>query len=182
VNSRVAYIQTGTDAAGLALAKRFGQMVYEAIQQMPATASCPARVLQPQLADEIGALRMLDGPIVIGCGREGGVIVSDCEEPVDFASLLQNRIANLVPFDSIDIPVRSINAYTQTIGVFPESFKQAIRDRCVFHGAQRLVTLGYAGRAAQAGPHDGIEPLRRMCKWITDESYDPAKTPRPSMQ
>jgi Acyl-CoA reductase (LuxC) len=182
VNSRVAYIQTGTDAAGIALANRFGQMVYEAIQQMPITASCPAKALHSELAQEIQALRMMDDHTVIGAGREGGVIVSTGGEPVDFAPLLQNRIANLVPFDSIDVPVRSVNAYTQTIGVFPEELKRAIRDRCVFHGAQRLVTLGYAGRAAQAGPHDGIEPLRRMCKWITDEVYDPAKTPRPSCQ
>lgn len=172
VNSRVSYIQTGTDAAGLATAARFGEMVYEAIQTLPTRASTPARVVNPDLAEEISALRLFGDHCIIGGGVEGGVIVSNDGEPVDFASRLANRIANLVPFDDIDVPVRSINAYTQTIGIYPESLKEAIRDRCVFHGAQRLVTLGYAGRAAQAGPHDGIEPLRRMCKWITDEVND----------
>jgi len=182
VNSRVSYIQTGTDEAGLELAKRFGGLVFEAIQSMPITASSAAKSLNPELAEELQAIKMFEEHEIIGCGREGGVVVSLNSEPVDFAALLQNRIANLVPFDSIDVPVRSVNAYTQTIGVYPDSLKAQIRDRCVFHGAQRLVTLGYAGRAAQAGPHDGIEPLRRMCKWITDETYDPARTPRPSRQ
>jgi hypothetical protein len=35
------------------------------------------------------------------------------------------------------------------------------------------VSLGYAGRFANIGPHDGIEPLRRMCKWIVEEEYRP---------
>jgi hypothetical protein len=41
----------------------------------------------------------------------------------------------------------------------------------------RFVSLGYAARMSYAGPHDGLEPLRRMCKWIIEEEYDPAETP-----
>ena len=52
-----------------------------------------------------------------------------------------------------------------------------LRDRLAFHGAQRFVSLGYAARMSYAGPHDGLEPLRRMCKWIIEEEYDPAATP-----
>lgn len=180
INSRVSYVETGTDAAGLERAKAFGTMVHDAIQRLPVTASCPARALSPTLADEIQALRLFGDHFVIGCGREGGVIVSPGSDPVEFSRLLAHRIANLVPVDDMEVPIRSINAYTQTIGIYPEALKTAIRDRCVFHGAQRLVSLGYAARSAHAGPHDGIEPLRRMCKWITDETYDPDRVPRRS--
>jgi hypothetical protein len=38
---------------------------------------------------------------------------------------------------------------------------------------QRLVSLGYATRRVVAGPSDGIEPMRRMAKWIMHETYDP---------
>jgi Acyl-CoA reductase (LuxC) len=55
--------------------------------------------------------------------------------------------------------------------------KEEIRDQLVFNGAQRLTSLGYMLKAAMAGPHDGIEPVRRMCKWIIDESSDPARVP-----
>lgn len=179
VNSRVCYVQTGTDVRGLETAGRFGGMVYEAIQALPSTASSRAKTIDPALSEEIDALQIFGDYEIIGGGVEGGIIISPDCEPVEFAHRLSGRIANLVPFDDLDVPVRSVNAYTQTLGIFPDSLKEAIRDRCVFHGAQRLVTLGYAGRAAQAGPHDGIEPLRRMCKWVTDETNPPSVT-RPS--
>jgi hypothetical protein len=57
----------------------------------------------------------------------------------------------------------------------PDSLKEKIRDQLVFNGAQRLTSLGYMLKAAMAGPHDGIEPVRRMCKWIIDESNDPSR-------
>ncbi len=45
-------------------------------------------------------------------------------------------------------------------------------------GAQRFVTMGYAMTANPALPQDAIEPLRRMVKWIVDESC-PAETCQP---
>jgi hypothetical protein len=173
-NARVAYIETGTDAAGLERANRFGRMLYEEIQALPAAASAPAVRMDTVLAEEMEALRLMsDDHKVIGGGREGAVIISQLSEPVDFAAQLNDRVTNLVPVDDLEIPIRSVNAYTQTIGIYPESVKTAIRDRLVFNGAQRLVSLGYACKAAMAGPHDGMEPLRRMCKWVTDEANDP---------
>jgi hypothetical protein len=171
-NARVIYVQTGTDAAGLKRANRFGQLLYDAIQILPAHISGPAVAPDPALAEEVGALKMSMGYYeVVGGGPEGAVIVSQIDEPVDFARLLTNRVANLVPFDSLETPIRSTNAYTQTVGIYPDSLRTELRDRLAFHGAQRLVSLGYAGRFANIGPHDGIEPLRRMCKWIVEEEY-----------
>jgi hypothetical protein len=177
-NARVVYIQTGTDKDGLKKANRFGKFLYDAIQALPPHISGPAISPDPQLAEEVNALKMSMGYYeVIGGDAKGAIIVSQIDEPVDFARLLSNRVGNLVPFDNIDTPVRSTNAYTQTIGIYPDSLRTELRDRLSFHGAQRLVSLGYAGRFANIGPHDGIEPLRRMCKWIVEEEYDPAMVP-----
>jgi hypothetical protein len=83
-----------------------------------------------------------------------------------------------VPVDDLEIPIRAVTAYTQTIGIYPDSLIPKIRDRLAFHGAQRLITLGYvATQRTIAGPQDGIEPIRRMCKWILNETHDPETMP-----
>jgi hypothetical protein len=181
VNARVIYIVTGTDAKGLASANQFGQLLLEAIRKLPSHISGPAKELNAELADEVNALQLSGGDehIVYGGGKNGAVIVSQIDEPVDFSPLLCNRVANLVPVDSVDTPVRAVTAYTQTIGIYPESLKTQIRDRLAFHGAQRLVSLGYASNSGVmmlSGPQDAIEPTRRMCRWIV-ESSDPAAQP-----
>jgi hypothetical protein len=182
VNARVIYIITGTDAKGLVNANRFGKLLLEAIQKLPAHVSGPAKELNAELADELSALQLSgsDEHAVYGGGKNGAVIVSQGDEPVDFSPLLCNRVANLVPVDSVDTPIRAVNAYTQTIGIYPESLKTEIRDRLAFHGAQRLVSLGYASNSGVmmlSGPQDAIEPTRRMCRWIVDESSDPVAQP-----
>ena len=178
LNARVVYIQSGIDAAGLARARRFGELVFEAMQRLPSALSTPARQLNPALAEEMEGLRYAgEAFTLIGGDRRGGVIVSNLAEPVDFASLLANRVANLVPIENLDTAVRAVNAYTQTIGVYPDALLGELRDALAFHGAQRLVSLGYATRRVVAGPSDGLEPARRMCKWILQERYDPALEP-----
>jgi hypothetical protein len=178
LNARVAYVESGTDKNGLHKANQFGEMVYAALQALPAALSTPVRRVDPELAEEIQSLKMMsDEHRVIGGGNNGAIIVSQTSEPVDFARILANRVCNLVPIDDLEIAVRSVTAYTQTIGIYPDDLKAQLRDRLAFHGAQRFVSLGYAARMSYAGPHDGIEPLRRMCKWIIEEEYDPAVTP-----
>ncbi len=105
--------------------------------------------------------------------REGAIVVSQFDEPVDYAPMLSGRVANIVPVDDIHQVTRAVNAYTQTIGIYPESLKRQLRDTLPLFGAQRLTSLGYACSVAIAMPQDAIEPIRRMCKWIVDEECDP---------
>src|SRR6202000_2169995 len=51
--------------------------------------------------------------------------------------------------------------------------KRELRDKLPLCGAQRMTTLGYACSVPIAAPQDAIEPMRRMCKWIVEESCDP---------
>jgi hypothetical protein len=179
VNARVIYVQSGTDAAGLECANRFGRLLYDAILAVPAHLSNPVRALNPELAQEMEGLRYAgDLYKVFGGDGRGAVIVSQTGEPVDFAALLSNRVANLVPVDDLETPIRSVTAFTQSIGIYPDSLIPQIRDRLSFHGAQRLVSLGYVATTRTiAGPHDGTEPIRRMCKWILSETHDSSGDP-----
>ena len=57
------------------------------------------------------------------------------------------------------------------LGIYPEQLKNQLRDRLAYQGAQRLVSLGQATNyVSPALPQDGIEPVRRMVKWIVDET------------
>lgn len=177
-NARVVYIETGTSPAGLETANQFGHLVFDALQALPPYLSGPAPKMDPDLAEEVQSLRMMsDEHKVFGGGPQGAVIVSQTNEPVDFARILNDRVTNLVPVDDLEIPIRSVTAYTQTIGIYPDSVKEQIRDRLIFNGAQRLTSLGYACKPAMAGPHDGMEPMRRMAKWVTDETNTPTIVP-----
>ena len=105
--------------------------------------------------------------------KDGVMVVSQFDDPVDFSGKLANRVGNLVPVPSIDAAIKFVAAETQTIGVYPPALMKKIRDQLAFHGGQRLVALGYAANLYLATPQDGIEPIRRMCKWIFQEECTP---------
>jgi len=173
VNARVVYVQSGTCAAGLDRCARLAELTFAALQQLPETISTPHKDFNPELKEEIDSARMLDDEYQVWGGRsnEGAIIVSLGGDPVDFSRELACRVGNLVPIDTIETAIKSVNAYTQTMGIFPESLKDAIRDRLALHGAQRLVSLGGAWFVHGASQRqDGIETVRRMCKWIVDET------------
>jgi len=173
VNARVIYVQTGSDQAGLIKAEQLGKLIFDEMQRLPNWLSTPARAIGGALAEELEGLKFAAGNVrVIGGDVRGGVVISENAEPVEFSHLLANRVVNLVPVESLEEAIEAANAYTQTIGIYPDSLMPLLRDQLAFHGAQRFVTLGYATRRVVAGPSDGIEPARRMCKWILQEKYD----------
>src|SRR3546814_51706 len=129
------------------------------------------------LKSEIDAMRLgeYDYKVFGGRANEGAVIVSQEDYPVDFSRNLACRVGNIVPIDSFETAVRSVNAYTQTIGIYPERLKEELRDRLAFQGAQRIVSLGGAATMQHnMEKQDAIEPVRRMCKWVTEEQADGA--------
>jgi hypothetical protein len=174
-NARVIYVLSGTDAEGLARANRFGELVYRELVSLPAVVSTPPRYPDRTLLEHLESSRMADDfyRVIGGERREGAIVVSQFDEPVDYSPMLSGRVANIVPVDSIDQVTAAVNSYTQTIGIYPESLKRRLRNTLPLFGAQRLTSLGYACSVAVAMPQDAIEPIRRMCKWIVDEECDP---------
>lgn len=176
VSARVIYAQSGTDEQGIALANRLGELTFEAMQRLPDFLSTPHKDFDVSLKAEIDGARLMDEDYRVFGGRtnEGAVIVSQEDEPVDFSRILACRVGNIVPIDDTDIAVRSVNAYTQTIGIYPESLKHRLRDLLAYQGAQRLVSLGGASTMQHnMERQDAIESVRRMVKWVTEETADP---------
>jgi hypothetical protein len=173
--ARVVLVESGTDDAGLEKLRQLGEMVYASLLALPETVSTKARIFDPELRNEIQALRATPDfyDVIGGRDDEGGVIVSRLDDAVDFYPMLSGRVINLVPLDSIDDANRFINGYTQTIGIYPESLKKRLRDELPLWGAQRLVSLGYANSIYAGLPQDAIEPVRRMVKWIVEETCSP---------
>jgi hypothetical protein len=178
-NARVVYVQSGTDDEGIALAEKLGEYAYQAMMALPPYISTIPKVFDLELASELSALRLDDTyySIIGGAENEGAVIVSKMDEPVDFAQSLGCRVANIVPIDDYETAIRSVSSSTQTIGIYPDTLKAQIRNRLAVHGAQRIVSLGFALSAMLVLPQDGMEPLRRMCRWVADEEADIATTP-----
>ncbi len=178
-NARVVYVLSGSDEAGIARANRLGGKVYEKMVALPEAVSTPAKAFSPEIRSNLKALLMDDDYYrVFGkLDGRGAIIVSQTSEAVEWAPKLADRVANIVPIDRVEQAVREMNSYTQTVGVWPERLKADLRQDLALQGAQRIMSLGYAITSTEASPQDGIEPLRRMCRWITDDSCDPARTP-----
>ena len=176
-SARVIYVLCGTDEDGLEKINRLGELVYEKLMGLPDYITSKPKSFNRDLAEHLDATRMDDTfyRIIGGEDMEGAVIVSQFDEPVDYSSMLSGRVSNLVPVDSIDKVTAAVTALTQTVGIYPESLKEELRDLLPLFGAQRLTSLGYACSPSVAMPQDAIEPLRRMCKWIVEETCDPEK-------
>jgi hypothetical protein len=178
-SARVIFLESGTDADGIAKANRFGERLFEAVQQLPKSVSGGPNKFDPTLKSEIQSIlrqrsfyRVITEPERIE--KTGAVIVSQLGEKVDFVQLLSGRVSNIIPIDDMNDALQYFNTSTQTVGVFPETLLGKLRDHAAIMGAQRIVSLGYAQRASMAGPHDGLELERRMCRWVVSLSSDPA--------
>ena len=181
-SARVVYVLSGSDDAGIAKTEDLARRAYQKLLSLPETVStAPKFGINRDLMSHLDAASLMDDfySVVGTRNNEGGVIVSKLPEPVDFAPSLTNRVANFVPVDSVEEIYPRIDSYCQTIGIYPESLVPKIQDRLALAGGQRLVTLGYAGAAVTGfgAPQDGIEPIRRLCKWVFREESDPAVTP-----
>ena len=171
VNARVIYVLCGTEDDAVEKLQTFGEMTYKAMLDLPDAISTVPKSYDRDLKAEVDALRLSDDwyTVIGGSKGEGAIIVSHMSDPVEFATRLNDRTANLVPVDELSEVVGAVDAYTQTVGVYPESFKTQLRDVLPLYGAQRFVSLGHAVEATLASAQDGIEPMRRMGKWIIDE-------------
>jgi len=173
-STRTAFIESGIDEADMDKLNRFGQMVYEELQRLPKEFSSNNHPsFSAVLRDEIDGVRHSPYFKVFGCKEnEGGVVVSQENEIADFAEHLSGRVVNLIPVDKIEDAYYGITIYTQSISIYPEALKDKVRDECAWRGAQRLTSLGCSTAGSFSQPHDGMEPLRRMARWLVIEEFD----------
>jgi hypothetical protein len=181
-STRVVYVECEETDDDLALLEDFGNAIHAAFLDLPPYESTAPKKPDPDLEDEMTALA-LDEEFyrVIGDAASAGVVVSrTADEPVEFADRLTNRVVNLVPVPDITRVPRWVSEETQTVGVYPERLRLALRDDLALHGVQRLMPLGESMTLTVADPtqtyglpHDGGEPDRRSVRWVIDQSLDP---------
>jgi hypothetical protein len=185
-STRVVYVECDSDDEGdLERLEQLGHAVHRAFGELPQWFSTAPKQANPALDAELAAVALDDEFYrVIGDSSFGGVVVSRTEEPAEFQHLLSNRVVNLVPASNIAQVGSWVHGdETQTIGVFPATLRERLRDELATYGAQRILPLrGQRPRGLNSDPdgadphqryrqvHDGIEPLRRMVRWVTDES------------
>jgi Acyl-CoA reductase (LuxC) len=179
-NCRMVYVMCGTDDKGVETLTRLGRKTYEAILNLPSDLSTKPKRYDPALKAQVDTLRLNDDwyTVIGGKDGEGAVIVSHTADRVEFYEYLADRTVNLIPVDTLDEVLSVVDSYTQTVGIFPEDLREQLRHKMALHGGQRFVSLGYAFNGpGLVGPQDGIEPLRRMCKWIISEQPLPGRKP-----
>jgi hypothetical protein len=172
VNSRIAYVQVGEVDDAVTGVREFAAQVFDELQRLPATQSTSVERLPAELRDEVEAALLVGEPEVVGGGTgAGGVLISWDGRPVDYSAFLAARYVNLVPVQSLGEVLDRVSSTAQTCGVFPAELRLTMRDQLALAGVQRVTTLGMAagGGDNQGIPQDGIEVLRRMCRWIVDE-------------
>ena len=186
VNTRVVYVESETDDESLKRVIEFGEEIYEALQRLPPNVSTQASKPDRELEAELRALDLEEELYwVKGDTVKGGVILSRFSDRVEFHDKLANRIVNLVPMPDIVQVARWCDDSTQTVGIYPERLRKDIRDRLALAGVQRIMPLrgmspdsaSEDGSELPGMPHDGIEPLRRMVRWVIDEAVSGVEEP-----
>lgn len=178
VNTRVVYVESETDDASIDKVIALGKEIHAAFQALPEGISTPAPRPNRDLEAELQALDLEEELYwVKGDTIRGGVIVSRYSERVDFHADLNNRVVNLVPMPDLSKALRWCDDSTQTVGIYPERLREEYRDALALAGVQHIIALQpSAATASDDGtefpgmPHDGIEPMRRMVRWVIDEA------------
>lgn len=185
-STRVVYVESGTDDVSMARLIALGEKYYDAVQTLPPHLSTAAPHPDRNLEAELDAIKLEeDFYWVKGNTTRGGVIVSRFEDKVDFSDQLNNRIINLVPLGDLSKLYEWCDDQTQTVPIYPDSLREKMRDGLALRGVQRIVPLVANISREKATeefdapglPHDGIEPMRRMVRWVIDQSSRPTATP-----
>lgn len=120
-----------------------------------------------EIRDEIEVMQTMGDEVTVYGRFDGRGLVLLSEEPVDFHPT--NKTSNVVMVDSLDDAVRYVNVATQTIGVYPDERKTALRDNLASAGGQRVCRVGTANMHVLGGPHDAMYPLSRFVHWMGDD-------------
>jgi hypothetical protein len=181
-STRVVYVECDESEDDLDRLERFGHAIHKAFLGLPPNESTSPKRPDADLQNELRALALDDEFYrVIGDASSAGVVVSrTADEPVEFADRLNNRVVNLVPVPDISKVPRWVSEETQTVAIYPERLRVALRDELALHGVQRVMPLGEMftmdhidPEQTYGLPHDGMEPNRRSVRWVIDQSADP---------
>jgi hypothetical protein len=148
---------------------RYAELLAEALAVDARYGSGQGPAVPADIRNQVEVLRELE-PIYRVFGEyEGRGLVIRSDEMVGFHPIC--KTVNVVSVESLDVAARHANVSTQTVGIYPAARARALRDRLACAGVQRIVTLGEVNGDGVGGyPHDGMIPVHRFVKWISEEA------------
>lgn len=173
-SARFHYVQATPEQA-----QEYARRLYWHMQvQDPALSTVP-KSFPIELCDEISAARSQDDLYYVVGGEkdEGAVMVSLTGELPDVFPTHKVVVVVLFDGDPKQLADR-IHPSTQTVGIYPESLKEELRDVLAARGVCRFISIGHTIDYAIGGPFNSYEIMRRACRWVLDESY-PSKISLP---
>ncbi len=123
--------------------------------------------LPADIKAEVDVLRAMEPEYQVFGSDDGSGLVVLSDDPVDFHP--SAKTVNVVRVPTLDDALAYVNVATQTIGLYPTTRADDLRDKLAARGMQRLVPLGEVIQVASGFPHDGFYPLQRFMKWLVDD-------------
>jgi hypothetical protein len=162
-----------------AQAQAYADRLYLHMQKQDPALSAPPLNFPAELREGLDAARAQEElyHVVGGEKGEGAVVVSLTGDLPDFFPT--HKVVVVIPFagDPAQLADR-IHPSTQTVGIYPESLKDSLRDALVARGVCRFISIGHTIDYAVGGPFNSYEIMRRACRWILDECQ-PSRTSLP---
>lgn len=131
------------------------------------SSACGSGAPPVEVREEVEVLRQMAPDYGVWGETDGSGLVVRSARPVGFHPA--QKTVNVVPVASLEAAVSHVSPATQTVGVFPPGRKAGLRDALAAAGAQRVVPLGGAAAIGFGLPHDGMIPLHRLVRWVSDE-------------
>ncbi|MFM0670711.1 acyl-CoA reductase [Paraburkholderia sediminicola] len=136
-------------------------------------------VVPADIREAVDVLREMEPLYRVFGGYDGKGLVIRSDERVDFHPIC--KTVNVVPVRSLRDATRFATVATQTVGIYPPHRVVEVRDALACAGVQRMVTLGESISDGVGGyPHDGMFPIHRFMKWISEEAGDVAEAGQPT--
>ena len=171
-SSRFHFVQATPEQA-----REYARLLYQHMQdQDPAWSTLPKN-FPSELQAELEAVRVQGDlyHVVGGEQGEGAVVVALGGDLPDFFPT--HKVVIVLPFQGDPAQVAErIHPSTQTVGIYPESLKERLRDALVARGVCRFISIGHTVDYTVGGPFNSTEIMRRACRWILDESHSPEVT------
>ncbi|CAB3721739.1 acyl-CoA reductase [Paraburkholderia rhynchosiae] len=126
-------------------------------------------VVPNDIREAVDVLREMEPIYRVFGGYDGKGLVIRSDELVDFHPIC--KTVNVIPVKSLHDATRFATVATQTVGIYPPHRVVEVRDALACAGVQRMVTLGESISDGVGGyPHDGMFPIHRFMKWISEEA------------
>jgi len=147
---------------------RFCEKLLVKLRQERPLSSAVAAALPNETRDEIEVLKTLEPIFRVWGDYSGAGLVVRSDDPVDFYPM--SKTVNVVAVPSLQQAVRHANVATQTVGIYPPQRAAELRDVLASMGVQHIVGLGEVAQSVEGLPHDGFYPIRRVMRWVLDDS------------